>query len=64
MKYKILNVKKVCLFYFSYYAKAEFYILIEKKMQGMSQDEIIQRSRLEIGDDITSHKDYATFFSK
>lgn len=35
----------------------------EKKMQNLSQDEIIMRSRVEIGDDITSHKDYATFFS-
>jgi hypothetical protein len=37
---------------------------LEKKMQNLSQDEIILRSRIEIGDDITSHKDYATFFSK
>ena len=35
----------------------------ERKMSSMSQDEILSLSRLEYGDDITNHKDYATFFS-
>jgi len=35
----------------------------EKKISSMSQDEILNLSRLEYGDDITNHKDYATFFS-
>ena len=35
----------------------------EKKISNMSHDEILSLSRLEYGDDITNHKDYATFFS-
>ena len=35
----------------------------EKKISNLSHDEILSLSRLEYGDDITNHKDYATFFS-
>jgi hypothetical protein len=35
----------------------------EKKISLMSQDEILSMSRIEAADDITKHKDYATFFS-
>ena len=34
----------------------------ERKISMMSQDEIMSMSRVDT-DDITSHKDYATFFS-
>lgn len=37
----------------------------EKKISLMSQDELLSlsRSAIECSDDITNHKDYATFFS-
>lgn len=35
----------------------------EKKMSSMTQDELLNLSRQDFGEDITNHKDYATFFS-
>jgi hypothetical protein len=32
-------------------------------MSSMTQDELINMSRQDFGEDITNHKDYATFFS-
>ena len=66
MKYKRLNKKKVYTFEHIVVSIWAFFKLnfdLEKKISSMSQDEILNLSRLEYGDDITNHKDYATFFS-